>query len=237
MAGRLLNLRDSQRRGLWRLVVLGAAGVVLLSLGGLSSPGVSCVAPAAGPASAPVGGEAGGVQQGSEAVPAASLGRYGTVAEAVAGTGYGRVPAAPTTAEDWQKELEASLERVLSQIEGAGKVVVMVALASGPRWVPARQPTERTTRTEERDAGGGTRTVVEEERSSPVVVERREGGGEQAMVEEVRGPEVTGAVVVADGAADPEVRSRLVLAACTALGLPAHRVVVLPSRGGGARAR
>lgn len=182
--------------------------------------------------------QGGGWEQAGEGWVA---GEYGVPATAAAGADGTAGPATPGAAalEEWQTVLEARLAGVLSCISGAGRVIVWVDLAAGPELVPLRQETVHTTRTDEQDPGGGTRTVRDEERDGRVLSASSgssllgaEGTG-GALLGMVLAPRVEGVLVIAEGAGDPRVRADLAAAAAAALGLPAHRVTILPARGPG----
>jgi len=128
--------------------------------------------------------------------------------------------------------MAADVADILSQVAGAGRVAVRVTLASGPQQVLASDNTVRASRTEETDNQGGTRTITQEDDSQATVV-LGYGGAEQVVVLQLCRPEVAGVLVVADGAVDPAVRERLAAAVQVFLGIPAHKVLVLPGNGGG----
>lgn len=121
------------------------------------------------------------------------------------------------------------LEGVLSLIAGAGEVTVSITYRSGPRQEVMQDVSRTVRRTEEKEAGGAVR-VTEEEQESVQAVMARPGGQEQPVVSREQAPEIAGVLVVASGARDPVVREMLSRAVQTLLGLPAHRVQVVPAR-------
>jgi stage III sporulation protein AG len=131
--------------------------------------------------------------------------------------------------------LSKDLELILSQVEGAGKVLVKVSLKSGPEKELARDRTQSARKTDERDERGGARSVIENTEDVRVVM--RSSLGSQASgslpmaVREVR-PEIAGVVVVAEGASDSSVKNLLGQAVRTLLDIPVHKVIVLPRKGG-----
>lgn len=126
----------------------------------------------------------------------------------------------------WQAEISEQSERILSGLKGAGTVRVWVQLGTGPVSRPVRDEESRQTITEERDAAGGSR-MVSETQSTSRVSSQTQGLTWQSTEAAV----VSSAVVVATGASDPYVKSQLHRATMTLLGLPAHRVIVLPGGG------
>jgi len=246
------RLRDVQRVAVWVIIIAGFLGLLLLGVDSLThrAGGAGGAAPGAGPAiSAGTDGGTAAGQPGAAAPQAPggdewAAGEYSAPASA-AGVSDGAAGVAPpgtpgaAALEEWQTALEVRLSSVLSRIAGAGRVTVWVTLAAGPELVPLSQETVHTTLTDERDAGGGTRTVRDEERTVQVVTDGGTssalgaGAGGRPLLEQVLAPRVAGVLVIAEGAGDPRVRAQLAAAAAAALGLPVHRVVVLPAAAGG----
>ncbi|GAB6876019.1 stage III sporulation protein AG [Thermaerobacter litoralis] len=141
-----------------------------------------------------------------------------------------RATAPPATAaaanplEPMAADLAARLEAILSGVQGAGRVQVEVHLARGPRYQYAANQVSTERRIEEQDSGGGRRTTTEQRDERQLL---RGGGDEQALITEVDAVEIAGVLVVAEGAADPDVRAALTQAVATYLHLPLHRVMVL----------
>jgi stage III sporulation protein AG len=132
-----------------------------------------------------------------------------------------------------EKALAVEMERVLSQIQGAGRVTVIVTLESGPEYRYAQNEDTTERKTEEKDKGGGSRIITEIVRSLQLVLTRQGTGPEKPVVEAIDRPAVRGVVVVAPGAADSRVRASLIEAVQTYLGLPAFRIQVVPKSTGG----
>ncbi len=120
--------------------------------------------------------------------------------------GNSEAPPAETVpaVQNYVAELQNGLEDILSSIEGAGKVrVLLVARDSGSVEVG-------------KDGSG--------ENSKTVVLNKQ--GGSEALVLAENFPTVKGAVIVADGAGSDRVRADLAQAASAALGIGIHRVKV-----------
>lgn len=134
---------------------------------------------------------------------------------------------------EYERHLNTELERVLSLIDGAGRVTVSVTLESGPRYRYAQNEDTTERKTEEKDKAGGSRVITEIVRKLQLVLTRQGTGLEKPVLQEVGRPAVRGVLVVAPGAADSRVRARLTEAVQTFLNVPAHRVqVVLKTNGG-----
>lgn len=209
-------------RGLSWWAALGLLGVVILVVSrgmGPGLPGAAVEPGGGGPAST-----AGTRPAGSGAPASPSSGGH-----PAAGVAQG-----PLDAAAYEARLEAALAAALSRIQGAGRVWVDVTLDDGGEAVPVTN-TNRTARTtEETDASGTRRSVSETAEDSRVVTVRDAGaGGEQPVLVGLRPPAIRGVLVVAEGAADPRVREWLYRATATQLGVPFHRILVLPMEGGG----
>lgn len=137
-------------------------------------------------------------------------------------------PGAGSGPRQYEQALAAELESLLSRVQGAGRVAVSLTLASGPGQVLGYNTTSDTRETEERDPGGSTRMVREATTSQQPVVLRDGTAGERALVREETRPEVTGVLVLSEGAGSAEVRLHLVRAVQALFRLPAHRITVLP---------
>jgi stage III sporulation protein AG len=127
----------------------------------------------------------------------------------------------------YEQAIAADLERLLSSIQGAGQVRVSVSLAKGPAYVFGHNTTNDTRTTEERDSDGATRTVQEVTASQQPVILRDGSQGEHPLIAEEQRPEVSGVLVLAQGAGDSRVRLNLVRAVQALYPLPTHRITVL----------
>lgn len=109
---------------------------------------------------------------------------------------------ADPTPIDYAADLEQRLETLLMQVEGAGRVTVMVTLQSGEETFYAKNT--------DTAADGAVR-------EEPVLVG---GSGAPALVERVGTPAVQGVAVVCEGGGSAAVQSRVtdIVAALTGLG-------------------
>ncbi len=120
---------------------------------------------------------------------------------------------APTQAT-LQPDVSQSLEDILSQIEGAGKVKVLLTLAKG----------EETLYQTDRDSTEGQdSTAVKVE----TVILTDSGKNQSGLVRQVNPPSYLGAVVVCQGGGNASVRLAIVEAVSSATGLGADKITVL----------
>ncbi|WP_018084982.1 hypothetical protein [Desulfurispora thermophila] len=130
-----------------------------------------------------------------------------------------------------EKQLADKLQQMLSEVEGAGKVRVTVRLAASARQEFAVNTTLGHKITQEKDQSGGSREISENSDATQLVVVRGQNI-EQPVVKQEQAAQIAGVLVVASGAADPQVKARLFQAVQVALAVPGHKILVLPAREG-----
>lgn len=196
---RVFNLKGPRLKKTAWLFLLGLAGVLLILAGNII-PG----------------------RQAKSVLPGEAVETYG---------------AKKTTADEgerssfaeYEKAIAVDLTEILSQIKGAGKVSVSVSLATGVEKVYARNTTVTNRTVEEKDSGGGIRLTTEvDETGQLVIIREGQNGNEQLVtVKEIR-PQISGVIVVAEGAASSQIKADLTRAVQTVLALPPTRVHVFP---------
>lgn len=122
-------------------------------------------------------------------------------------------------------QLENKLEEILSQLEGVGKVDVLLTYSQSTEVVPVYNTSEKVTNTTEGDAGGGKRTIQESDINQEVVYEDKNGDGKVAVQKEIS-PKIEGAVIIATGADNAGVKANIVQAVEAATGLATHKIQV-----------
>jgi stage III sporulation protein AG len=130
--------------------------------------------------------------------------------------------------------LENRLAAVLSQIDGIGQVKVSISLAAGTQKVFATNQKSNRRDITERDERGGTRTTAENTEDEELVLLQSSGQnpGQPLLVQEVN-PQISGVLVVAEGAGDARVREELTQTVQVVLNVPAHKIRVMPKVKGG----
>jgi stage III sporulation protein AG len=101
--------------------------------------------------------------------------------------------------------LEDRLAEILSQIGGAGRVNVLITYSSSPELIPA------STTNSHISTSGSSQTTTKTE--SPIIV-----NNEMIILREIM-PDITGVIVVAEGASNPRVRLELLRATQVVLGV------------------
>ncbi len=118
--------------------------------------------------------------------------------------------------QDYRAQTERELEQLLSQIQGAGRVQVMLTLKTGPSQ---RYQTDRS----QSQSGEEGRLSWEEK---TVILNRGSAYNEPALVSTAY-PEFQGALVVAEGGDLPTVRYQLSAALAALLDLGADQITVV----------
>ena len=115
-------------------------------------------------------------------------------------------------------ELERELSALLSQVDGAGRVEVLLAPAAGQSRVLAENRQSRA-------QGSVPETETE------TVILSSDDGGEETVTLRIFAEQYRGAVVVAEGGGDPSVALALTRAVSAATGLGADRITVMKMMG------
>lgn len=116
---------------------------------------------------------------------------------------------------------EKRLSELLSRIQGAGAVEVMLSLKSG-------EQTRYQTDTQLQTGTGGTEESLRQEDTT--VLYAAGSGSQSALVQQVLAPTYQGAIVVCQGADDPVVKLALVQAVASVTGLGADQITVVKMR-------
>ena len=135
------------------------------------------------------------------------------------------IPVAITVEKEKTESLEEKLENILSLIEGAGKVKVMISYQETEEKVPLYDVSENITTTEEKDKEGGTRKT-ETKNSDQKIVFEENGNNKQIFVKQIIRPKVIGVIVIAEGANNIKVKENLINAVSAIIDVPAHHIQI-----------
>ena len=131
-----------------------------------------------------------------------------------------------TEQERYVAYMEERLEDVLSQMEGVGKVEVMLTVSDTGEYVVEKDAERKETVTTESDAAGGSRSVSENgTQEQTIYVET--GNESYPYVQKELLPTVIGVVVVAEGGGSPVVVSNISESVQALLPIEAHRIKVV----------
>lgn len=131
--------------------------------------------------------------------------------------------------ENLQNELERKLETILSKIEGAGKVDVLITYSESSQTIPIYNENSTTSKTEETDKQGGNRKI-EENSTQKEIIYKENSGEKEPITQKVISPKVEGAIVLAEGANDINVKTNIVQAVEAVTGIATHKIQVFTSQ-------
>lgn len=139
--------------------------------------------------------------------------------------GQGETKDFPVNTESDEARLERELTKTLTGIVGVGEVRVDINLKADNRKI-----WERQARTSKRVNQDQEMVNTEESASDELVFAKDRDGRDSPVLKEELAPEIEGVVVVATGANDGKVRKLLTDTVTTILGLPDHRVLIIPGK-------
>ncbi len=121
--------------------------------------------------------------------------------------------------------LEKQLETTLSNMEGVGRVSVMITYKDSGTQVVEKDSDSSEGKTLEEDASGGSREVTEKEVQKTTVYHNK-GEGEPFIAKELT-PEIEGILIVAQGGDKTSVRQNISNAVLALFPVEAHKIVVV----------
>ncbi len=143
------------------------------------------------------------------------------------GDGSQTDPGAPEqNPEDYASCLEERLEEVLSQMDGVGRVEVMVTVADSGERVLEKDVNSTVTDTTETDSAGGSRNISERVQEE-VTIYTEKGSESYPYVQKEKLPAVEGVVIVAEGGDNMTVVSDISGVVKALLPVEAHRIKVV----------
>ena len=125
-----------------------------------------------------------------------------------------------------EDELETKLENILSKISGVGKVKVMVTYMQSSEMRPIYNEDSSTSNTNEVDSSGGTRSITEIDSQKEIVFKENTDGSKEPITQSISSPKIEGAVVVAEGADNANVKANIIQALEAATDLATHKIQV-----------
>ncbi len=132
---------------------------------------------------------------------------------------------ADSSGEDFASELEAKLEDCLSQMDGVGKVRVLITMKTSSEQVVAKDRTasESVQKAEEGDQ--------ETDNSEETVYQEQDGDKTPYIVKEIA-PVVKGVLVIAQGGDDPVVKQNISEAVMALFSIESHKINVVRMKEG-----
>lgn len=116
--------------------------------------------------------------------------------------------------------VEGKMEKILSRIEGAGQVKVMITFESGKEIITAVTVNSQTNTVTDKYSGGYRETESSVNNNTPVIV-----GGKAVILKEIE-PKVKGVIIVSQGAASVKVKIELTKAVSTLLNIDTKNIEI-----------
>lgn len=126
--------------------------------------------------------------------------------------------------ENNEYDLEKKLEDILYKMAGVGKVKVLITYAQTSSIIPVFSENESTSKTEETDSAGGTRKQESSNINKEVVTD----ANNNAITKTVVLPKIEGAIVIAEGAGNANVKANIIQAVAAVTGVATYKVQVFP---------
>lgn len=118
----------------------------------------------------------------------------------------------------YQDKLKKDLEKIISSIKGAGNVDVMITFYDSGNTYFAKDESESSTKSEGETAKSKDIShVLKSEGSSQ----------ESPIITKKTYPEISGVLICAKGAKNPQIKNNIIKAAQALLGVKSHRIEVL----------
>ena len=125
----------------------------------------------------------------------------------------------------YEAELEARLAQLLSRIEGAGEVQVMVTVSRSSELILQSDTSWEESTIRETDSQGGSRDNTELREESQTVLTGGSGTSQPYVVGEIM-PQVEGVVVACEGGDRPTVQAEISAAVQALFDLAPHKIKV-----------
>lgn len=126
----------------------------------------------------------------------------------------------------YRESIEQQLEELLSQVEGAGKVQVMVTLAGTGELVVEKDIPQTQSTTEEGDGSGGSRSSTENTWEEATVYSQKDGESQPYVVKELV-PDIEGICVLAQGGGNGKVAANISEAVQALFSIEIHKIKVM----------
>lgn len=118
----------------------------------------------------------------------------------------------------YKKNIEDQLADIISQIQGVGDVKVMITISGTKEYVYAEQSDVN----QQTESGSGSL----QQKNEIILADTKDE--KKPVVRKIISPQIGGAVIVCEGASDPQTKERVINAVTAALGLTSGKISVEP---------
>ncbi len=129
---------------------------------------------------------------------------------------------------EYAEKMARELENTLSLIQGVGEVRVQLLITGEEKYEYEYNLNQVNKITNESDQNGGERGIEEDRTEKEMVIIRDQAGKEQPVIKKIQKPIIKGAIVVARGAENSQIRYKLYRAVASFLDLPGYKINILP---------
>ncbi|ATD55193.1 stage III sporulation protein AG [Clostridium chauvoei] len=126
---------------------------------------------------------------------------------------------------DYEEQQKKNLKDILSKMHGVGEVEVMMYFETGEIKVPAMNENKQVSETEESDKDGGKRLNTQKNDGSEVVMSGN-GSENEPFILKTYKPQITGIVIVAEGAESSKIKYDIQTAVASLYGISLDKVNV-----------
>lgn len=131
--------------------------------------------------------------------------------------------------ENSVESLEMRLEKILSRVEGVGKVDVMITLKSSGEKIVEKDQESSGNSSEETDSQGGSRKTSDNTKKEETVFYSGESGSSEPYVVKEMEPEIEGVLVISEGGDNALVAKNISEAILALFHIDAHKIKVMKS--------
>lgn len=130
-----------------------------------------------------------------------------------------------TNTDNVEIDLEIKLENILAKIQGVGEVNVCINYSETKEVVAMYNENSKISNTEETDTSGGIRKMQEADLQKEIIYQE-ENGEKVPITQKVIQPKIEGAIIIAKGASDVNVKTNIIQAVEAVTGLATHKIQV-----------
>ncbi len=129
--------------------------------------------------------------------------------------------------EEYLKNMERKLKDTLENVEGVGKVDVLITLKSTGQKVVEKDRNSNRKYSDEKDASGGLRQIEDEQQEKQSVYVQDPDGSQKPYISKELSPEIAGVLVVAQGGDKPVVIQNITEAVQALFGVEVHKIKIM----------
>jgi stage III sporulation protein AG len=131
--------------------------------------------------------------------------------------------------QDYEVAAENELKVLLENIDGVGRVKVMLTIDGSEEQIPAVNKNDSKSNTKEKDNTGGTRETTQDNNGSTIVI-TNDGTKSQPLIVKTNKPKILGVCVVADGAKEKYIQLEITQAVTRLFNITPEKVSVYPMK-------